>query len=320
MNNIYLLGAGASRGTFPSFSVPVASEFGETLASLDPSWGATYPALKMVVDHLGLVPNSWSLEPVWSCIDYYAKLQLALPSKPWVKEGPEMKKAILAVYGTRCDHQAAHVAPTATLASLLNREMQPGDALVSFNYDTIAERVAAKGPLRIRVPAHAGTNDVSLVKPHGSASWTLNRASRSVTSHANDGSPLISSLSANDVDQNREPLVLGAVPLKSELIKEVQAYTPDVFTVISAQWECLVRALREAGKLVVVGYSFPPEDHYGRFLLQEGIRGRRNKLAIEFFELPSRRSGWEKEIRAVFGDQIASLAFRGPVAPMGGAV
>ena len=88
--------------------MPVAAEFGKTLAVLDPCWRQNYPALLKTVEHLGLDPAKWSLEPVWSCIDYYAKLQPALPlPKPWEDETRQIKKALLLVYGGRCDNAAA---------------------------------------------------------------------------------------------------------------------------------------------------------------------------------------------------------------------
>ena len=90
----FLLGAGASRGTFDfdEFPVPAAVEFGAIFAHLDSHWAKSYPALFEFVNHLRLEPTNWPLEPVWSCIDYYAKLQKALPQKSW-NEGPKMKRA-----------------------------------------------------------------------------------------------------------------------------------------------------------------------------------------------------------------------------------
>ena len=136
----FLLGAGASRGTLDELVVPVAGEFGGTLASMAPDWARDYPALFAVVNHLGCDLQNWPLEPVWSCIDYYAKLQPALPlPKPWTNESQEIKKALLALYGQRCDE--AVPSDDSTLVRLLRDEMRSGDALISFNYDTIAEEL-----------------------------------------------------------------------------------------------------------------------------------------------------------------------------------
>jgi len=318
----FLLGAGASRGTVGTFRVPVAAEFGETLAALDPCWNDHYPALALVVEHLGLSldPAKWSLEPVWSCIDYYAKLQASLPlPKPWRDESPQIKKALLAVYGQRCDDEADRTADDSTLSQLFQNELQAGDVLISFNYDTIAERLAQKWRHQLAAVPRDGSGVVKLAKPHGSTSWILDLTSRSVTWLSHDGQPILSSLSASDVDCGREPLVLGAVHIKSELIREVQelGMTRGVFDAISTQWRAVVEAIRDADTIFVVGYSFPREDQYGRFLVREGLRLRTGSPRIEFFEVEDRGAERAREIFNVFEGHVRELVFRGPVQPGG---
>jgi hypothetical protein len=220
----FLFGAGASRGSVESLVVPVAREFGEVLNHVRPCWRAEYPAILSAVKHLRLDDAAWSLEPVWSCIDWYAKLQRALPlPRPWTNEGPEIKKALLAVFGTRCDEAAAKVHRDSTIATLLRDEIVRGDVLISFNYDTIAERVA-KQEGKMLWSAPTGGDGVKFAKPHGSTSWTMDLRGRSVTWQGIDGHPLLDSLSAADVDCRREPVLLGAVPIKSELIQEVHSF------------------------------------------------------------------------------------------------
>lgn len=296
--------------------MPVASEFGRTLGALDPCWQQNYPALVNVVEHLQLDLADWSLEPVWSCIDYYAKLQPALPrQKPWNDESRQLKKALLAVYGRRCDDLNAGT--DCTLAKLFRDELRAGDVLISLNYDTIAERIALDLDRPLVLTLHVDSGGVRFAKPHGSTSWTLDLNSHSVTYSSADGSPLLSSLSTSDVDCGREPLLLGAVPIKSELIREVQDYyqVPEVFSAISAQWRAVVEAVRDADTLVIGGYSFPPEDQYGRFLITEGLRLRTGRLRIELFELRTKEAELAKEIVSVFQGQLSDLVFRGPIVP-----
>jgi len=316
----FLLGAGASRGTFDELLVPVASEFGQALSSLDPCWKQNYPALFKVVRHLGFNPEGWPLDRVWSCMDYYAKLQPALPlPKPWVDGSRQLKKALLTVYGRRCDDAVAGV--DSTLARLFRAEMQPGDVLISLNYDTIAERIAYGCGHSLWATPRGDCNGVRFAKPHGSTSWTLDLNARSVTWLSSDGSPLLSSLSSSDVDCGREPLLLGTVPIKSELIREVQdlCNVSDVFHSICAQWRTVVEAVRDAETMFVVGYSFPEEDQYGRFLLGEGLRLRTGTLRIEFFERRDREAERAKAISSLFQERLQHLVFRGPVEPKGAA-
>jgi hypothetical protein len=314
----FLFGAGASKGSLESLVVPIAREFGEVLCQVRPAWRTEYPAILKAIEHLRLNDAAWSLEPVWSCIDWYAKLQGALPlPRPWTNEGPQIKKALLAVFGTRCDKADAQVHRDSTIAKLLRDEMVPGDVLISFNYDTIAERVA-KQEGKILWSSPTGGHGIKFAKPHGSTSWTMDLRSSSVTYQGTDGHPLLDSLSAADVDCGREPLLLGAVPIKSELIKEVQACggTPGIFDAVSVQWRAVVEAIRDASTVVVVGYSFPPEDIYGRFLIQEGLRlrGGRGDLRVEFFELDRFRTDRENEIGKVFAGYLHGTAqHRGPV-------
>jgi hypothetical protein len=311
----FLIGAGASRGAVVDAVVPTAAEFGQVLAGLSGTWRTEFTALAAVVDHLGLPPDAWSLEPVWSCLDWYAKLQPALPlPKPWHGESRDLKKALLGVFGRRCDDLASCVREDSTLATLLRDEIGPGDTVVSFNYDTIFERVAARCSRKL-VSSPCGDAAVAFAKPHGSTSWTLDLVKKDLTWLSRDAAPLLMSLSPDDVDRGLEPLLLGAVPIKSELIREVQREggVPTVFDVVSAQWRILVEAVRDCDTLVVVGYSFPAEDRYGRFLLQEGMRLRRRGLRVELFELPDKAAERHGEILAALGARVEQVVHRGPV-------
>ena len=75
---VFIIGAGASCGTFPG-RVPVAKEFGSVLEQVNKKWRRKYPALDQVVDHCKLKHENWDLTRVWTCIDYYVKLQCAIP-------------------------------------------------------------------------------------------------------------------------------------------------------------------------------------------------------------------------------------------------
>ena len=309
--------------------VPVAVEFGKALQAVNPEWRDNYPALSEIVNHLGLSPNDWSLEPIWTCMDYYAKLEKAIPNlRNWSGESPEMKKALLEVYGRRCDDVADQLPLTDsyTLGQLIKNELNPGDILISFNYDTIVERLARRfGYTLLSVDAQEQERrkGITLAKPHGSTSWTLDlnkivrRSPQCVIAAGENDGVLLKSLESTGVDQGREPLVLGAVPIKSELIREVQVKLHDesrpVFDTIIRQWRIVAEAIRDADSVVVVGYSFPQEDQYGRFLLKEGIRFRSSELTVEFFELEDRRSEREEAIQDVFGSRVENLVYRGAV-------
>jgi hypothetical protein len=312
---VFLFGAGASAGTFPR--IPVAKDFGAILHCRDGL--KAFSAIKKAVRHLKLSENDFSLEDVWTAFDFYAKLHEALPHKPWNNESPEIKKAVLRIYGKRCDRLADRLPlkDNYTLGQLMKNEVRPGDLLVSFNYDTLIERLANKFSHKLCAAGHIGRRDaVLLSKPHGSASWTMNLKERKVIWHDN-GSPLLNSLSEKKVKRKCEPLVLGTVPIKSELIREVQCNIPEIFDVVTKQWKALVDAIIKANTVVIVGYRFPPEDLYGRFMFKEAMRRRKKnlRLRIQYFELPDKASELCKEIVDVFGCKISRFEYMGKVEP-----
>ncbi len=237
--------------------------------------------------HVGKALSEIGLEELWTCLDYYAKLSGAdgalgeTPDWLWPAVTELKEQALLWLYGRRCDDAADALPDSAdyTIGDLLQNRVEDGDVVVSFNYDTIVERLAARFDRDLRHCDGSPRGFVKFVKPHGSASWPL----RPAPSAAIQGKPLLDSLAE---DMRNNPLVLGAVPIKSELLREVQAChsTPDVFKAIMHQWEGVVEAIRDADELIVIGYSFPKEDQYGRFLFQEAIRRRgRKPIRIEYY-------------------------------------
>jgi hypothetical protein len=331
---VLLLGAGASRGTFrfDRMPVPVSSEFGEVLNAVAPEWFKKYPDLPKTVAHLRLNPVCWSLEDVWGCVDYYSKFyfepdhDLSILRDPpiWQRPG-DVKKALLDVFGKRCD-LAAEQLPTDqsfTLGTLLS-DLQPDDLLVSFNYDTVVERLARKFGHNLRsvesTSSRAGSGP-SFAKPHGSCSWLACDDDRSVRS-TDDGAPLLDSLVSATLRDGENPLVLGAVPMKTELIREVHTACDgsgrswrSLFATIAAQWRAVVEGVRSAEKIIAVGYSFPADDAYGRFLFREALRPRRSRPVVEFFELHDRAADRAADIMRVFRCHAEELRYRGPVEP-----
>jgi hypothetical protein len=327
---VLLLGAGASRGTFrfDQTPIPVSAEFGQVLNQVRPDWFERYPALPKVVAHLGLDPINWSLEDVWACVDYYSKFSShesafrILPNQtPW--DHPEdVKRALLDVYGIRCDRAAEQlpIDGSYTLGRLLS-ELAPDDVLVSFNYDTIAERLAGGFGHRLRAP-RAQPSSASpgpiFAKPHGSVSWRMRDGDRSVC-WEDGGQPILDSLSS-DLIPGENPVLLGAVPMKSELIREIHTAKdanglswPNLFATIACQWRTVVESIRTAQRVIAVGYSFPADDRYGRFLFQEALRRRRDKPVVEFYERRDCAAERAAEIMRVFSCHAEHLHYRGPV-------
>jgi len=322
--NAFFMGAGASCGTLQDSEhrPPVAANFGSALKVAAPEWESQYPGLRDVVRHLGIPLEELGLERMWTTIDYYAKLGSLLPVCPqW---GPlatrDLKRALLELYGSRCDRLASMLplSDNYTLGQILKQRVRSGDLLVSFNYDTLIERLALRFGHNIGMAlAKCGGDVVQLAKPHGSVSWRMEWASRRVFSTGVDGGPLIEALNESEVGAEVEPLLLGAVPIKSELIREVQErYSwPEVFETVARQWQLVARAVRDAQSFIIIGYSFPREDQYGRFLLTEAMRLRTSLPDVEFFELPDVEDCTKQAIRDAFGCQELQPKPQGKVSP-----
>ena len=197
------------------------------------------------------------------------------------------------------------------MSNILN-QVKPGDALVSFNYDTLVESLCVKrNGLMVRHSAAPVANIVRFSKPHGSASW--NR--RNLIGDTIDGPPLLTSLDEDEAKSNTvDPLLLGAVPIKSELIREVQHWfnVGRVYDVIYRQWQAVADAVWDADRLVILGYSFPPEDTYGRFFFGEAMRERPpgQALQVEYYEKEERKKKAECLIRAAIPNTKARLQRR----------
>src|SRR5208337_4654912 len=125
---------------------------------------------------------------------------IALPMpKPWDGESRQLKKALLRVFGKRCDELADNISEDSTLAKIFQRKLQSDDVLVSFNYDTLAERLAERLGIQLDARPRGGSG-VAFAKPHGSMSWTLDFNTKSVNWLSADGAPLTDSLAEEDVD------------------------------------------------------------------------------------------------------------------------
>jgi hypothetical protein len=314
---VFFFGAGSSRGTLGEKMAPMAREFGCALKERAPNWETEFPALAKVVEHLNAKLPDLGLERIWTCIDYFDKLQGALGGAPWGVRGdavPDLKRALLRIYGRDLDREVEKLAVSDkyTLGGLLKR-VCPGDVLISFNYDTVVERLAGKFGYDLRGYCGYFRRDVvNFVKPHGSTSWCLDLREKRVTSAKDDGSPLLNSMSEDDVCRKKEPLVLGAVPIKSELLSEIQWHygVYEVHEVVMRQWKAVVAALRQAELLVVVGYSFPKEDQYGMFLFGEGMRDRPKPLKVEFYDKCDKTKAVEE---ALSKHKIHSMKWKGEV-------
>lgn len=190
-------------------------------------------------------------------------------------------------------------------------ELRLGDTLISFNWDTLAETILCTvfGADVVQLPYPTSSEKIRLAKPHGSLSWI----------HRGDQAPIyrdgprvrLTPMNPGEVCSGGlgscQPLILGALPIKNELLEEVQRTEPGLHDLVVDQWKEVVDAVLRSTELMVVGYRSPPEDEYGRFLMREAVRKRLKDppLSIRYFSLVRDREEFERAFRHVFGTGIA---------------
>ncbi|GEM_PF-3076371 len=319
---VVILGSGATAGTLPD--CPTLSDFGEALATELPEWREVYTALaRAVADSQGgaTAADQWNLATVWTRVDYYAKLHRALGTCDYGPEASyDLHRAVLDVYGTTAIERLERLMGLQQSFTLLEivDTLVAGDVLVSFNWDVVAELIAERRGLPlIQTPHPSSAGLIGLVKPHGSVSW-VHHLGKCVEFLLPDGRPQTSPMLSEEVVLNaKEPFLLGAVPIKSELIREVQSVgRTNALEVIQDQWHAFIEGVRCADEIFVVGYSFPQEDQYGRFLLREAVRRRVHgapPVTVHYYELADRVAEVRKAILETFGQPGIRLQCRGKV-------
>jgi len=144
MSTAFIIGAGCSAGTLGPDQCPVAGSFGAILENR--GLGETYPQLGKVAEHLQVPLSKVGLEQIWTCIDYHVKFK-GVFSINWSLENAvvELKTALLEIYGNPCNIAATGLSLTGeyTLSKIVNG-IEPGDTVISFNYDTLLERLFLK--------------------------------------------------------------------------------------------------------------------------------------------------------------------------------
>lgn len=147
---------------------------------------------------------------------------------------------------------------------------------------------------------------MNLIKPHGSLSWEdLGGEAKDVRwNEPLSGAPLLKPMRPG-TGSYPQPFILGAVPIKDELIRGTQNDNPKIYQTIADQWAAVVQAVTRADELTVVGYGFPPEDGYGRWLFRQAAKRRdRRPLKLSYYALSCDAEKVEAALRDIFGECV----------------
>ncbi len=308
MTKVLILGAGSTIGTLGRKNLGAVG-FIERLGEVFPDWKREYGDI--VAAHQNC--RSPNLDKIWRHVDYAGKLVRSLQDTPAYPDvSGQLRRALLLAYGLEKEMQDVDLRSDFDLGTEIAC-LKEGDALVSFNWDTVAETIAkergiplvAAGPV---IYEHA----VNLLKPHGSLSWLDRGTGHSVVwREPSTGRPLLKPMTMGR-DSYPQPLVLGAVPIKDELIKETQP-NHDLYALIADQWAGVVNAVARASEIVVLGYGFPPEDDYGRFLFSEAARRQLRDPEFSFYagDEDKAREQVKSAIEEIFRCELSEGAFKG---------
>jgi hypothetical protein len=304
-HTVFIVGAGATKGTFPA-DAPGVKGFGRALKAVWREWPDELRVLHSAVrDAQPAAGDGWDLDTVWTHIDYYAKFHGAL-NEPDSGASGQLHQAIVAVYGhlgaRTADLFSGRGSASGSALRQILQTVRAGDVVASFNWDTLVESILDRLGL---FPAG------SFVKPHGSLSWI---ASPDRPLHIPDQPPgLLEVPDRRTVHDRFEPILLGAVPIKSELIKEVQNGNGK-YDLVIRQWGVLTEAIKSAARFVAIGYSFPPEDHYGMFILRRALVRRPSPLEeVGFYEIEGQASVVAERIHRLLPAPETRVTWLGPV-------
>ena len=332
-----------ARGTVGK-AAPVAAEFGKRLNQAYPGWSTQYPNLKTVINHLGERIDSWSLDRVWGAIDNRAKLRDIVnghltrqPSRfrrvkachkqwdAWDVAGVELRRVVTRVYcGVARDRNLVKNFNSQgwTLRDELEK-LQPNDCVVSFNYDLLTETVLRQ--IGRRFDLAKSESDITKVrrkkilfcKPHGSLDWKQT-VPEEIAKVKLQGKPIPEKDIGCYGDFNVQPGIVPPVPFKEQIISpESQSSVRNSYELLVTQWRCVTKRLSEADEMIVMGYGFPPEDLYGRYLFTEAAARRDpdKKLKVELYEKKDRVGVVVRYIYEIFNPVAhrLSIEWQGPV-------
>ncbi len=157
--------------------------------------------------------------------------------------------------------------------------LQPGDVVITFNYDLVIEKLQrgtpARDKLRVLLPSltagrpsplRLDETRVSIIKLHGSANWFAAARDPSVVQVVADTDDYCALECPDD-----KMVIASPGPTKFLTVNGL----------LSPLWEAAKVAIKMADAIVFIGYRFPPTDSTARRELIEAIAGNNgNRLNL----------------------------------------
>jgi len=147
--------------------------------------------------------------------------------------------------------------------------LKNGDTIITFNWDTLIETILSEKEITFSLTERLPSG-VSIFKLHGSLSWQLlpkgvvPKHPEYYQSLSEDGK-LLFRKDHHYVD------LWDALDESPYIVAPVSNKTPFENRFIKKIWHESFDSLIEAEKIVVIGYSLPPEDLHARSLIRSGV-------------------------------------------------
>ncbi|MFA5168310.1 MAG: hypothetical protein WC530_07260 [Candidatus Omnitrophota bacterium] len=178
--------------------------------------------------------------------------------------GWQLRKKVAEVYGLIADVKIK-TKYQKLMQKILTITDQDLPFFINFNYDTLLEQSLANYHYWGLHDLEYRNGRINIIKPHGSLNW-LHKADESITEQ-----PL--PIPINEVGyyggQLRQHSIIGLVANKREF-ESPSEQDPVVTALYSSRLlKCIKMALRQAERIIVIGYSFPITDTHIRKTIAE---------------------------------------------------
>jgi hypothetical protein len=156
------------------------------------------------------------------------------------------------------------------------RGLEPGDVVVTFNWDTLVERslVAAGKPISL---AGHDPSRISILKLHGSLSWVKWEPG---VKPKEPGHLLRLSPGIGTTKDYAYADVWDALDTPPLIVPPIAAKRPVRGEFFTRLWSDAYGAVKTAEKVVVIGYSMPNDDLQARGLIGRALRARRRRYVV----------------------------------------
>lgn len=197
--------------------------------------------------------------------------------------------------------------------TFLGRIVQPGDVIVTFNWDLTVERantlVTASKAYDLQysyaTASSVGTGKgrrVTLLKPHGSIDWFTRAQVRSIKNVGqNDFFKVGTGIFAYNHFRHLKhhhlsrliPVIVPPTPFKEFRFEALRDIWRDVF-----------RSVRRADSIHIIGYSLPPEDQFARFIFRRVFRLIARDKVRPSITVVNRAAGARDTFRRTIGAEL----------------